>query len=179
MQNEKNLKFQNLALNFYFEEEADVSSELFSLLELSLEVLAGKSMVLLKNGFDQIEVNLNLCSDEEMRQLNLEHRGKDKSTDVLSFPLQENVRRGNYEDFQGHLELGDIFVAKGVCLTQAKDNNLSYEQEFVHLFVHGFLHLCGYDHEESGPEDKLMRQLESSIMDGLADKRKSQTDYSK
>lgn len=167
MENEINLKAGKLTLNVHFEESV-FSDVLESLLEKNLEILNRKVDSLLKKEFSSLEANLNIVSDQEIKEINLEYRNKDRPTDVLSFPLQENARRGDYDEFEGHLELGDIFVAIGVCNKQAAENDLSFEQEFVHLFTHGFLHLCGYDHEENEEEDKLMRKLESDIMDEIA-----------
>ena len=171
MQNEKNLKARHFHLNFFHSAEREVSKDLLLLLDFGLKVIEEKEKNILKREFKQIEVNLNLCENEEMRVLNREHRGKDQATDVLSFPLQENIRRGEFEAFEGHVELGDIFVAYGVCARQAKENEIDFEEEFVHLFIHGLLHLCGYDHEEGDDEDRIMRDLEAEIMDQLAQKK--------
>lgn len=171
MEKEINLSRGVINLNIFWRGQ-EPSSALKDLLEDSLEVLNAKRETLLKKKFKSIEANLNIVDDNEIKDINLEYREKDKATDVLSFPLQENVRRGEFDDFDGHLELGDIFVAVGVCSRQAFENGLTFDEEFVHLFIHGFLHLCGYDHEESEEEDRLMRALESEIMDDLAERRK-------
>ena len=168
MEKEINYNIDDINLNCFTPEE--LSSKLDSLLKGVLSIIASKQQQILKGKFKSVEVNLNIVDDKEIQKINLEYRQKDKATDVLSFPLQENVRRGEYDQFEGHLELGDIFVASGVCLKQALENDLTYEQEFVHLFAHGYLHLCGYDHEESEEEEKIMGQLESEIMDELAAK---------
>lgn len=157
-----------LALNLFAEKEP--SPKLRSLLGKTLEVLAESSPGLLKKPFRHVELNLNIVEDGQIQELNGEYRGKNKTTDVLSFPLQENIRGGEYDDFDGRLELGDIFVAVGVCARQAEENSLSFEEEFVHLFVHGFLHLCGYDHEINDEEDALMRGLEDKLMEAVAKK---------
>ncbi|MBC76223.1 MAG: rRNA maturation RNase YbeY [Halobacteriovoraceae bacterium] len=166
MEKEINLSVNNINLNYFAESE--LGERLESLLRKSLKVFSSKSEVILKEKFESLEVNLNVIDDEEIQKINAEYRGKDKATDVLSFPLQENVRRGEFDQFEGHLELGDIFIATGVCEKQALENNLTFDEEFVHLFVHGLLHLSGYDHEESEEEEKIMGQLESEIMDELA-----------
>ena len=166
MEKEINLSVDNINLNYFAESE--LGERLESLLRKSLKIFSSKSEVILKEKFESLEVNLNVIDDEEIQKINAEYRGKDKATDVLSFPLQENVRRGEFDQFEGHLELGDIFIATGVCEKQALENNLTFDEEFVHLFVHGLLHLSGYDHEESEEEEKIMGQLESEIMDELA-----------
>lgn len=178
MEKEINLVQGKLALNVYFTEELSqlVSEELELLLKRALLVLDNKlESDVLANLYPEpgkvlkrLESNLNIVSDAEIQKINNEYRQKDYATDVLSFPLQENLRRGEFDHFDGHLELGDMFVATGVCERQASENSLSFEQEFVHLFVHGLLHLCGYDHEENEAEDALMRGLEDRVMQGIS-----------
>lgn len=170
MENEINLKAGRISLNLH-PEDFSLPADLLRLCEHTLEILDAKLEKLLGFGLICAEVSLNIMSDDDIRSINLEHRNKDKATDVLSFPLNENPRRGEYDLFNGKLELGDILIAEGVCAKQAKENGLSFSQEFVHLFTHGFLHLCGYDHEENEVEDKLMRDLEDSIMKELEEKR--------
>ena len=170
MENEINLKAGRISLNLH-PEEFSLPADLLRLCEHTLEILDAKLEDLLGFGLTEAEVNLNIISDDDIRSINLEHRNKDKATDVLSFPLNDNPRRGEYDLFNGKLELGDILIAEGVCSQQAKENGLTFSQEFVHLFAHGFLHLCGYDHEENAEEDKLMRDLEDSIMRELEKKR--------
>jgi probable rRNA maturation factor len=77
-----------------------------------------------------------IVSDRRMRALNRQFRGKDKVTDVLSFPAGD---RGF---------LGDIVIAAGVAQRQARDAGHSAQTEFRVLALHGLLHLLGYDHEE-------------------------------
>ena len=81
-----------------------------------------------------------------------------KLTDVLSFPVYETLR-SNSESFIEPgpvVHLGDIFICREVALRQAKEFKITFEEEFLHLFIHGFLHLCGYDHEMSKEEEELM-----------------------
>ena len=109
-------------------------------------------------------LNVNLVGDKEIRDINKQYRKKDKITDVLSFPLQENLRGGKYDNFLEELELGDLFICDSVCEKQAQEFSISYIEEFLHLSVHGFLHLCGYDHEVSEAEEKIMEAFEESIL---------------
>ena len=112
-----------------------------------------------------VEVSVRLTSDEEVHQLNLQYRGKDKPTNVLSFPmvqpdLLETVSQ-NSDD--GELLLGDIVLAHGVCMREAEEKGVSIEAHAAHLIVHGLLHLLGYDHQGS-VEAEHMESLESDIM---------------
>jgi probable rRNA maturation factor len=112
-----------------------------------------------------VEISVRLTSDEEVHALNRQYRGKDKPTNVLSFPmvqadLLETVSR-NSDD--GELLLGDIVLAHGVCAAEAAEKSVSLEAHAAHLIVHGLLHLLGYDHQGSA-EAEEMESLERDIM---------------
>lgn len=109
-------------------------------------------------------LDIKLCSDDEIRTINADQRGKDYATDVLSFPLQENIRLGQFSSHHNDLFLGDVLIAFGVCEKQAKENKIDPLSEFVHLLIHGFLHLLGFDHEISEEEEKLMQQFEENLL---------------
>ena len=98
------------------------------------------------------DIELLLVSDEEMKNINLKHRKQDKSTDVLSFPL-ENVDE--------NLPLGSVVINKDLALKKAKELGHSYEEELCLLFIHALLHLLGFDHEV---DNGLMRQKEEEII---------------
>ena len=106
--------------------------------------------------------------DYQIQQINKEHRDKNKSTDVLSFPVHENLRK-SVEAF-GVLTLGDIFICVDIAVEQASEHKIDVESEMYHLFFHGFLHLLGFDHEQSFEEDKIMRDLESELIEKLSKK---------
>ena len=103
------------------------------------------------------EVTILLADDNRLAALNHDFRGKDKPTNVLSFP--------------GHGGLGgDIAIAYGVTQAEARAAARSFADHAIHLAVHGVLHLAGYDHER--PKDaKLMEPLEVKILKrlGIAD----------
>ncbi len=112
-----------------------------------------------------VEISVRLTSDEEVHQLNLQYRGNDKPTNVLSFPmvqadLLETVSQ-NSDD--GELLLGDIVLAHGVCAAEAAEKSVSLEAHATHLIVHGTLHLLGYDHQGSA-EAEHMESLERDVM---------------
>jgi probable rRNA maturation factor len=88
---------------------------------------------------------LELVGEERMRELNRVHRGADRATDVLSFPVDE-------EDATGPRELGDVVI----CPERAEN--------LTEAVVHGVLHLCGYDHETDGGE---MLELQRRVLQAL------------
>lgn len=139
------------------------------ILEESLTVLSNflfsKNTCLDKKVHEEIEVDLHFCGDKRMREINREHRDKDKTTDVLSFPMYESLRPDS-TDFvlPGPVMLGDIIISRNVAEKQAREFNIDLEQEVIHLFCHGLLHLLGYDHEISQEEEELMESLEKEIL---------------
>jgi rRNA maturation RNase YbeY len=169
MENEKNLHGHHFFLNFFYEGQYSAEYEIWLLaLIQSLEEFIKNDLKIDK----EFVLNLNECSESEIQRINHEQRGLNKPTDVLSFPMQESLREGEYDDFLPEIELGDLFICKEVCHRQANEFELSYLEEFVHLAVHGFLHLCGYDHEISLEEEKLMEAMEEKILKRLSEIKK-------
>jgi len=95
-----------------------------------------------------------LASDAEVRRLNRLFRGKDRTTDVLSFPA-----RGELEPGRPHL--GDLAVSVPQARRQARRARWTLEEELSLLVTHGFLHLLGYDHEKDEGE---MKRLEETLL---------------
>lgn len=115
---------------------------------------------------DDAEVSVSFVSDNEIRLLNRNYRDKDKSTDVLSFPLGENgVYDSNPET--GAKLLGDIVISIETAVRQAFAYGHSIEREVGFLTVHSMLHLLGYDHETSPEDAKIMREKEEKILLGM------------
>jgi len=115
-----------------------------------------------------VEVSVRLASDEEVRHLNAQYRGKDRATNVLSFPmvqpdLLDTVNR-NSDD--GEVLLGDIVLAHGVCVAEAAERGITVEEHATHLMVHGVLHLLGYDHI-ADDEAEAMEAIERDALASL------------
>jgi probable rRNA maturation factor len=117
-------------------------------------------------GISQLDVSLTLCGKKRIQSLNRVHRKKDKITDVLSFPVHDLYLK---KKLLGYIGLGDIFICLDVAQGQAKEFKISVREEIIHLFVHGFLHLLGYDHEISKKEEKKMFALERNLISRLKD----------
>lgn len=100
-----------------------------------------------------------------MRTLNRTYRGKDRTTDVLSFPMIERVPPG-YDGL-----LGDIVISIPKAGRQARDAGCPLSEELDRLFVHGLLHLFGYDHELGPAEARRMQRKEKKILAGISGER--------
>ena len=114
-----------------------------------------------------IKVSVLLCGEAKIKQLNSEYRNKNKVTDVLSFPSFNSLRRAKEKgDFTTEeLYLGDLAICHSRTKQQARDFKISYWDEFIHLFMHGIIHLLGYDHELSQKEEKVMQNFENLSLD--------------
>ncbi|MCK5882104.1 MAG: rRNA maturation RNase YbeY [Bacteriovoracaceae bacterium] len=128
--------------------------------------LLGKTGLDLKSkGIKSASLAITLCGEKKIRGLNRDYRGKDKVTDVLSFPINESLRPHNCDLlFVPELELGDVIICHQVAKRQAVEFKVTYAQEIVHELVHAFLHLVGYDHERGSDEEKLMFDLEEKLV---------------
>lgn len=104
----------------------------------------------------QGEVSVLLTNDPEIQTLNRDWRGKDKPTDVLSFPA----------DPMDAPFLGDIAVSLGVCQRDAADRAIALGQHVSHLLIHGLLHLFGHDHKDD-TEAAEMEALEIAALASL------------
>ncbi len=101
--------------------------------------------------------------DPKMRALNREFRGKDRPTDVLSFPAGDESAQ----------YLGDIVISIDTAMRQAGDMGHTLEREISELLIHGVLHLCGYDHErDQGEMDRLEHRLRRRLLTGISGRRR-------
>ncbi|BDV02335.1 MAG: endoribonuclease YbeY [Candidatus Hepatoplasma vulgare] len=94
------------------------------------------------------EVSLNIKNSNEIHKINLKYRNVNKTTDVISFP--------NYMRDNKYLDLGDIFINGEILKKQAKEINSDEYTELKFLFMHGLLHLLGYDHQNKEDEKKMI-----------------------
>jgi len=110
-------------------------------------------------GRSDASLSLSFVGDAAMRRLNREHREKDRTTDVLSFPLYEPFtapkKPGVHEP---ELMLGDIIISVDVAVRQAAAYEAGLDDEIERLLVHGVAHLLGHDHEELSDRRRMLRQ---------------------
>ncbi|MDH5526865.1 MAG: rRNA maturation RNase YbeY [Nitrospirota bacterium] len=124
-------------------------------------------------GEARAELSLTLVSDPAMRQLNRHHRGIDRATDVLSFPMYEGGPReilaalGRDADAGMEPALGDVVISVQTAHRQAREAGLDLDTELAVLLVHGTLHLSGWDHEAGPEQAAVMRGAEMAALGKL------------
>lgn len=112
-----------------------------------------------KNVDDNREFNIIFTTNEEIRDINKNYRNIDRVTDVISFALLDN----DLSNYNAYDELGDIFICIDRAIEQAKEYGHSIEREVGFLSIHGYLHLCGYDHMTK-EDEIIMFKLQDEIL---------------
>ena len=112
---------------------------------------------------DDLDLSLIVVGKTKIRNINRDYRNKDAVTDVISFA---NIDSDDYDYLCDDVNLGDIFINVNRVKSQAKKYGHSIKREFVFLFIHGFLHLLGYDHIEKEDEE-VMFALQDKIIGEL------------
>ena len=161
-------------MTFYIENETNVEFD-FPLQEIADKVIL---RVLDTEGCPyETQVNILLTDNEGIKEYNLNYRGIDRETDVLSFPnidYESPSNFSNLEEFQadyfdpdsGELILGDIILSVDRINEQAIEYGHSQKREYAFLIAHSMLHLCGYDHMEEA-EAKRMEDKQKAVLDFL------------
>ncbi|MFN4020064.1 MAG: rRNA maturation RNase YbeY [Erythrobacter sp.] len=119
----------------------------------------------------RLVVSLLFTTDEEVHALNREWRGRDKPTNVLSFPMLERAELASLGADGPPVMLGDIALAHETCAREAADKGIGLADHATHLIIHGLLHLAGHDHVDCDAQAEQMEALETSILAklGIAD----------
>jgi probable rRNA maturation factor len=117
------------------------------------------------------EVSLLFTDSETVRRLNRDYRGVDEPTDVLAFYMlpQKEADSSFGLPPDGVTRLGEVIISCPQAAVQAREQGHSTERELALLVIHGVLHLLGYDHEESGAEEK-MREREKELLEKYSPK---------
>ena len=147
------------------QEVVEITEELIGTLEKLLEKAA--EMEKIPDG----EVAITFVTDLEIHELNKEYRGIDRPTDVLSFAMNESIDEeldiiydlGENEAIDLPEILGDIIISVETAIAQSKEYGHSIHREIGFLFVHGFLHLLGYDHQDEASEAEMMGKQETVL----------------
>jgi probable rRNA maturation factor len=127
----------------------------------------------------EAQVNVLVTGEEEIHEINLQQRGIDRATDVLSFPMAEYEVPGDFDFLEseeemadcfdpdsGELLLGDIVICAQRVIAQAEEYGHSVKREYAFLLTHSMLHLMGFDHMEE-QEAAVMEQKQREILDQL------------
>lgn len=145
-------------MEIYYDDRQDdikITDEIKNLIEKSIA-----AVLKVENLDENVEVSVSFVGDEEIRDLNRDYRGVDKSTDVLSFPMDD-------EFIIVSRILGDVIINTRRVMEQAEEFGHSNERELSYLTVHSILHLLGYDHMED-EDKKEMREREKLAMKELS-----------
>ena len=148
-----------MAIDFVYEDEKNLCEDNFKdqfqeIIETTLQHLHIE---------DDVELSCLLVDDQDIHHINRDYRNIDRSTDVISFALEDNE--------QFYVEgmprsLGDIFISVDHAKAQASEYGHSLKREMCFLFTHGLLHLLGYDHMEKEDEEKMFA-LQKEILNSL------------
>ena len=137
---------------------------------LSLMQTAADCAVWMEGVSRPCAVNIRICGDDAIHEINREYRGVDRATDVLSFPMNE-LTPGAFDpdacewDYEtDRAMLGDMVISMERCAEQAETYGHSFAHEVSYLTVHSVLHLLGYDHVDEGEDKHRMRAREKEIM---------------
>ncbi|EES72438.1 translation metalloprotein YbeY [Paenibacillus sp. oral taxon 786 str. D14] len=148
------------------QDKMEIGQDLIDLLERVLQI-AGQA-----EGITEGEVALTFVDDEAIHELNRDYRGIDRPTDVLSFAMNESLEEEpeivyeleEDEELDDMTEmLGDIIISVERAKAQSEEYGHSLEREIGFLFVHGFLHLLGYDHQDAVSEAEMMGKQEAAL----------------
>ena len=116
------------------------------------------------------QITIRLVDEKEITQLNSDYRGKNKATNVLSFPVENDFpdllsveAHAEVDDLTQFDLLGDVVICHSVIVNEAMAQSKSMLDHYAHMVVHGVLHLCGYDHQDDVSADE-MESLEIAIL---------------
>ncbi|MCQ2546408.1 MAG: rRNA maturation RNase YbeY [Clostridia bacterium] len=142
-------------MNIIVNDETRISEELMDTLRKAASACTGMD----------VEISLSFVSLEEIHELNREYRGVDSPTDVLSFPMFDDLEEleAMQKQDMGEIPLGDVVICMDKIRQQAEEFGHSEERETAYLFTHSVLHLLGYDHMTE-EDKKEMRAREEEVM---------------
>jgi len=127
----------------------------------SRALVASAKRLLAAVGEEDASLSLSVVNDDEMRAINRSHRGKDRSTDVLSFSIDGETGTPASANAPERL-LGDVVISVETARRQAADYDATLQDELYRLLIHGLLHVLGHDHERAD-ERRIMQREERRL----------------
>lgn len=145
--------------------------ELTEEITAAVQAVCDKVMETEECDFDA-EISVTFVDNAAIREINREHRGIDKPTDVLSFPMLEFDERGVAEDAELECDgdlvmLGDIVISLERAREQSVEFGHSLKREVAFLTAHSMLHLLGYDHVDDAEGERVMREKQNNVLNAL------------
>lgn len=139
--------------------------------DLAVQALDAAAAVAPELAHKRLVIGVLFTGDAELQALNREWRGKDKPTNVLSFPMLERADLLAIGDKGPPEMLGDLAIARETVMREAEQKGIACADHVAHLVIHGLLHLAGHDHEIGEAEAETMEALERSALAkmGIAD----------
>lgn len=136
----------------------------FNKYETRYSYFVEKTFKLLNLTFDPI-ISISFIDNKAIHEINKQYRKIDRPTDVISFAFLDNEDREKAYENGGSIVLGDIYISLDKADEQSKEYGHSLDRELCFLFVHGLLHLLGYDHMKK-QDEKIMFDLQDKILEG-------------
>jgi probable rRNA maturation factor len=156
MNRKSNIIFLEVSNKTSYNIEKDFFWEIFQSLKKKSLLLHKISSITINNS----TVSLVIINDAEIKSINKKYRDKDKVTDVLSF---EFLNKNEFVLPENKSYLGEIFISYPEAIRKSKEFNISIKEELALLFIHGLLHLLGYDHVR-GEDEKVMKKIEKKFL---------------
>jgi probable rRNA maturation factor len=119
-------------------------------------------------GKKKVVIELSLVSKADMKKLNRSWRGKDRPTDILSFPMPKLFLTKVFVRDLNEIHLGELVICLPILKSQAKEQGHTEERELEVLLAHGLLHLLGFDHELGEKEARIMKKWEDLLVERRA-----------
>jgi probable rRNA maturation factor len=120
-------------------------------------------------GKKKVVIELSLVNKADMKKLNRSWRGKDRPTDILSFPMPKLFLTKVFVRDLNEIHLGELVICEPILKSQAKEQGHTAERELEVLLAHGLLHLLGFDHELGEKEARIMKKWEDLLVERRAE----------
>lgn len=128
------------------------------------DILKKSSLIEYELEKHELEIDIVLCDNEQIHQINKEYRAKDSHTDVITFALFADEEPENRMVLGNHIHLGEIIISAERIAAQAKEYQKTFDGELYFILAHGILHLFGFTHEDEEKLDFMIKTQEQLIV---------------